>query len=244
MEGQVWLATGRDDLRRFDPQSQTWETFNAVDLGFKPLEDEGYQGHFLSDVELSRNQKVWVGDCIGVGEGLSGQGIRWSHEGFWFDAPFTQGECVLDIEIDSLGRMWVSGFDALLQYDPNTNAWTRISLPNYERRQLVAEITLDKNDNPWVEIMRYGGASPLGQVARFHLQDDEWIRDYEGWFSSLALGGDGVAWICSEGSVYRLENGEVEDIFNIPGNQCQVIIDGNGRIWVTNTSDLWWIDPR
>jgi hypothetical protein len=57
-EGQVWLTTGRDDLRRFNPQSQTWETFNAVDLGFETVEDEEYQGHFLTDVELSRNQKV------------------------------------------------------------------------------------------------------------------------------------------------------------------------------------------
>jgi streptogramin lyase len=77
-----------------------------------------------------------------------GQGIRWFINGFWFDAPFTQGECVLDIEIDSLGRMWMGGFNVLIQYDPSTNNWTHIPLPDYERRQLVADITLDKNDNP------------------------------------------------------------------------------------------------
>ena len=241
-QNQVWLATGRDDLRRFDPISETWEVFNATDIGFEPPAEDGYQGHFLTDVELSKNHKVWVGDCVGTGEALTGQGIRWSDGESWFEAPFTSGECVQDIEIDAAGRMWVGGFDALLQYDPSNGAWSRIPLPPWERRQLVSDITLDQNGTPWVEILRYGGASPLGEVACYHLLENEWVLDYDGWFSSLALGADGVAWLCGEGEVYRLQSGQAEGVGAVPGNQCQIVVDGIGRVWITNYSKLWLFD--
>ena len=62
-------------------------------------------GHFLADVELSRSQKIWVGDCIGEGVDLKGKGIRWTNGESWFEAPDTSGECVQDIEIDAGGKM-------------------------------------------------------------------------------------------------------------------------------------------
>jgi hypothetical protein len=240
--GRVWWATGQDDLRRFDPGSQTWSAFRATDLGFGPPEDEGYQGHFLSDVEQVGTQ-VWVGDCVGVGEAYSGQGVRWTDGEAWFDVPFTAGQCVLDIEADDAGRIWVGGFDALMQYDPATESWSRFPLPDWERRQLVVEIDLDGEGNPWVEILRYGGASPFGEVGHYHLQDGEWIMDFEGWFSSLAFGADGVAWACSEGSIIQLKGGQAEEVDRVPGPECQVVVDGVGRVWITNYDGLRWLEP-
>ena len=190
-QGRLWLATGRDDVRVFDPESLTWEVLSATDLGFTPVSGDGYQGHFLTDVELSRTQKVWVADCIGEGESLKGQGICWTDGESWFAALDTDAECIQDIEIDASGKMWVGGFDALLMYDPDLGYWTRYSLPPWDRRQLVTGIDLDENGAPWVEILQYGGAGPLGAVVRYHLVDNEWIKDYEGWFSSLAFGDHG-----------------------------------------------------
>ena len=243
-QGGLWLATGRDDVRRFDPDSQTWQVFQATDIGYNPVSGDGYQGHFLADVELSRSQKVWVGDCIGEGEDLKGQGIRWTDGESWFEAPDTLGECVQDIEIDAGGKMWVGGFDTLLMYDPDAGYWTQFPLPTWDRRQLVTDITLDQSGDPWIEVMQYGGAGPLGALVRYHLIGDEWSKDYEGWFSSLAFGEDGVAWLCSEGSIFRMENGKIEDAGEIPGSECQIVVDGSGRVWVTNYSDLWWLDPH
>lgn len=242
-QGRVWLATGRDDLRAFDPASQTWKSYKATDLGYEPPEEPGYQGHFLADVALSGSQKVWVGDCIARGEGLTGQGIRWLEGNTWFPASATDGECVLDIEIDRASRMWVGAFDALLQYDPAVESWKRIPLPPWERRQLVTAIDLDADDNPWVEVMRYGGASPFGVVARFHLQDGAWVQDYEGWFSSLAFGREGDAWLCSEGQIYHLENGQAVAAGRVPGTECQIVVDGAGGVWVTGHYGLWWLEP-
>lgn len=241
-QGRVWLATGRDDLRYFDPDSLSWHVLNAFDIGFDPVSEEGYQGHFLSDVEISRNQKVWVGDCIGIGEGLEGQGVRWTDGENWFETPDTSGECVQDIEMDVGGKMWVGSFDALLMYDPDLGYWTRFLLPIWDRRQLITDITLDSKGNPWIEVLKFGGASPFGAVVRYHLQEGEWVKDYEGWFSSLAIGEEGVAWLCSEGRIFRLETGEYEEVGDIPGTDCQIVRDWRGRVWVTNFSNLWWLE--
>ena len=243
-QGRVWLATGRDDLRRFDPEAQTWSVFSATDIGFDPPEEEGYQGHFLTDVELSGNRKLWVGDCIGMGESMLGQGIRWSDGESWYETSDTDGECVQDIETDSIGRTWVGGFDALLQYDPATGAWSRIPLPEWERRQLIVSIDLDVHDNPWVEILRYGGASAFGAVARYHLQGEEWILDYDGDFSSLAFDAEGTAWLCAEGRVYRLEGGQTEEIGAAAGLNCRIVVAGSGRVWAASRTALWWVEPN
>jgi ligand-binding sensor domain-containing protein len=241
-QGRVWWATGQDDLRRFDPQSQTWELFTAADLGFDPPEEEGYQGHFLTDVALSPDGDVWVADCIGMGEVYQGQGIRFTDGSGWSPLPFTAGECVLDIEVDATGRVWVGAFDALLRYDAAAASWSRLPLPPWERRQLVVNITLDAQGNPWVEAMRYGGASPLGDVARYHLENGAWTVDFVGWFSNLAFGTGGEAWLCSEGSIYRLEGGEPQQVGSVPGSDCEIAIDGDGRVWVTDHTGLWWLE--
>lgn len=240
--GRVWWATGQDDLRRFEPASQTWSVFRAGDLGFEPPEDEDYQGHFITDVQVVGSQ-VWVGDCIGMGEVYSGEGVRWTDGEAWFDVPFTAGQCVMDIEADDAGRIWVGGFDSLFQYDPATGSWSRFPLPNWERRQLVVEIQLDSEGNPWLEILRYGGASPFGAVGHYHLQDRQWIMDFEGRFSSLAFGVNGLTWACSEGAVIQLQGGLAEELDRLPGSECQVVADGAGSTWITDYSELWTLEP-
>ena len=241
-KGRVWLATGRDEVRVFDSQEGIWTIISSAEMGFSPAE-AGYQGHFLSDVQLSRSQKVWVADCIAEGDSLKGQGIRWTDGVDWFLAPDTAAECVLDVEMDDKGKMWVGGFDELLMYDPDLGYWTRFPLPDWERGQLVTEIDLDANGTPWVEVMQFGGAGPLGRFVRYHLKEGEWIEDFEGWSSSLAITEPGVAWLCSEGSIVRLQNGRAEQIGEIPGEQCEIQVDGSRRVWVTNYSELWLFDP-
>jgi streptogramin lyase len=139
--------------------------------------------------------------------------------------------------------MWVGGFDTMLMYDPDAGYWTQFPLPTWDRKQLVTDLTLDQSGNPWIEVMQYGGAGPLGAMVRYHLVAGEWAKDFEGWFSSLAFGEDQVAWLCSEGSIYRLENGKIEHVEEIPGSECEIVVDGTGRVWVTNYADLWWLDP-
>ena len=242
-QGKVWIATGRDDVRVFDPREGAWKVLSATEIGYSPAGAPGYQGHFLSDVDLSSTQKVWIADCIGEGEVLKGQGIHWTDGENWFSAPDTAAECTLDIESDGEGKMWVGGFDALLMYDPESGYWTRFPLPSWEWRQLVAEIDLDDKGSPWVEVIRSGGAGPIGDVVRYHLEDGEWHMDFEGWFSRLAFGEPGVTWLCSDGAVFQLASRNLEKMADIPGTECDIKVDGSGRTWVTNFSDLWRFDP-
>ena len=242
-QGHVWLATGRDDLRCFDPASQTWTAFTATQIGFDPPEEEGYQGHFVADVARTADGQLWVGDCMGMGESYLGQGIRRTPGQEWVGEPFTAEECVQDIEIDASGRIYAGGFDALLAYDPAADSWSRIPLPPWDRRQLVNDITLDRAGNPWVEIIRYGGASAWGTVARYHLEAESWIQDFDGWISDLAFGSDGTPWLCSEGSVYRLDSGTPELAGTIGGFDCRIAVDGQNRVWVASDTGLWRLDP-
>ncbi len=243
-DGGIWLATGSDELRHLDPATEKWEFLTAEQIGFAPA-DPNYQGHFLSDVELSQSGSVWVGNCIGEGEGLRGEGVRWYKRGQWTDASDTANQCVLDIEKDAIGRMWVGGFNELLQYDPRTGEWARFPLPAWDRSQLVTLLDIDPAGNPWVKILRQGGASWYGAEARYHLKDDEWVLDLDDAWDpdSLAFSADGRAWLCAGGTVYEFGDGQAEQIAQLAvGEYCQVVVDGSGRVWVGGRGGLWWLD--
>ena len=242
-QGHVWLATGRDDLRRFDPASQTWTVYPAIQLGYDPPAEEGYQGHFLADVARTADGQLWVADCMGMGESYLGQGIHRTAGAGWSAMPFTAEECIQDIEVDASGRIYAGGFDALLAYDPAADSWSRIPLPAWDRRQLVVDITLDGEGNPWLQFIRYGGGSAWGAVARYHLQAGTWVQDFDGWLSDLAFGSDGTPWLCSEGSVYRLDGGTPQVVGTIGGYDCRIAVDGGDRVWVASDTGLWRLDP-
>ena len=256
LQGRIWLATGRNDVRRFDPDIGEWTSFSAEDIGFQPPEEPGYQGHFLTDVALSNAGNVWVSDCIGMGEALEGQGIRRFDGKKWRDLADTAGECVYDMEVDADGRIWAGGFDALLQYSPVSDSWTRFSLPPWERRQIVASIELDENGNPWIEIIRYGGASIEGATARYHLFSGQWVLDLDPqiWVESdLGFGKQGKVWLCTMGldgaTIYRLADGQVEQfgLLDVYSYTCQIEVDGTGRVWIASImggdEGLWWFEP-
>jgi hypothetical protein len=242
-QGMVWLATGRDDLRRFNPVLQMWSVYPATQFGFNPPAEEGYQGHFLTDVARAGDGALLVADCMGQGESYMGQGLHRVGGAGWSPEPPTAEDCVQDIEVDTAGRIYAGGFDALLTYDPAAASWSRIELPPWDRRQLVIDITLDGKGNPWVQFIRYGGASAWGSVARYHLQHGSWVQDHEGWTSDLAFSSDGAPWLCSEGSVYRLDSGAPELAGTVGGYDCRIAVDGGNRVWVASDTGLWKLDP-
>jgi ligand-binding sensor domain-containing protein len=249
-QGRLWLATGGDDLRRFDPVDGRWQRFTAQEIGFQPPEDDWYQGHFLTDVLLSKSGRLWVANCIGVGESLDGQGIRRFDGESWQGTPFTAQDCIFDLEMDERGVVWAGALNSLLRYDPARDTWQRIALPLWGRLQVVVDVTLDDQGRPWVELLRAGGASLDGGAAQFYLHDGDWVPVLElsTWQpNSLTLGQDGTAWVFWDGGLYHYTHEGLQTIAPLTADYAALAVDGRGRVWVARLisaqGQLWWYDP-
>jgi hypothetical protein len=249
-DDRLWLATGGNDLRRLDPANGLWTHLTARQIGFDPPLEEGYQGHFLTDVALSDSGKLWVADCIGVGESLDGQGIRRYTGQDWLGTDFTRNDCIFDLETGKKGVMWAGAVDALLRYSPITGSWSRIDLPIWGRFQVVVDVTLDEEGRPWIELLRAGGASLDGGAAHFYLDGDEWVPVVElsQWEPyTLLPAGDGTAWLFLEGVLYYFSTEGLQEIAPLPAQYVNMLVDRDGRLWVarlvTSEGQLWWYDP-
>ena len=249
-QGRLWLATGGDDLRRFDPGEGRWQRFTAQEIGFQPPEEDWYQGHFLTDVLLSKSGRLWLANCIGVGESLKGQGIRRFDGENWQGTPFTAHDCIFDLEMDAHGVIWAGALNSLLRYDPARDTWQRINLPLWGRLQVVVDVNLDDQGRPWVELLRAGGASLDGGAAHYYLGDDDWVPVLElsTWQpSSLALDQDGTAWVFWDGKLHHYSEAGLQIIGPVTAEYAALAVDGRGRVWVARLisahGQLWWYDP-
>ena len=250
--GGIWVRY-RDELRRFDPLSLTWETFTADQIGFPSLDDYEWEpepGRFLTDLVVDQAGNVWVGNCIFSGIVIEGQGVRWFNGQAWAGATETAEECVQDIEVDAAGRVWMAAFDGLIQYDPTAGTWMHIALPEWERPQLVGQLILDDVGNPWVMFTRFGGAGPWHSNAIYHLEDGEWGADFDpgGYLYMIATTApDGSLWVCTEGVVWRLSRLGNQEIGLFPAICRQMAVDGRGRLWLMGERGmdefgLWWYE--
>jgi hypothetical protein len=247
-EGHVWLATGLNEVRRFDGNTALWSSLTAEEIGF-PAADADYQGHFLTDVLVSATGKVWVSECSGEGETLVGHGIRYLDGGEWLQINATANDCVLDMELGPEGVIYAGAFDALLQYDPARGKWTRIDLPVYAepRRQLVFDLKLDTNGTPWIETYVSGGASLFGSTALLRYDGEQWYPVFRPDIFSVmpyVLSPEGgFAYLCAESMVYEYDGAGASAIGQVGAVQCALGIDRTGAVWVAelNSPDggLW-----
>lgn len=247
-DGVVWLATGQDDLRRFDPRSGTWSSLCASGLGFSPA-DPDYQGHYLTDTVVDQDGNLWVSDCIGMGESYTGQGVRYLSNGEWNPITATAGLCIFDLNLDPDGRMWVGGSDMLLVYDPVSDTWNSIPLPPWDRRQYILEISFDPAGKIAVTALQCGGAS-CDTVAFFYRQDDVWlpILDTESYYwpaPGLVLDSNFSVWTCWQGEVLHQVGTSLVRVGRLQVSSCQVRVDSNGIVWVAagegEDAGLWQV---
>ncbi|MFQ5410624.1 MAG: two-component regulator propeller domain-containing protein, partial [Anaerolineales bacterium] len=125
--GRVWLATW-DDVRMFD--GRRWTVYAPQDMGMAAPEDPDYFTPYALEV-AHQSETLWVGRCDWGGPGpVGGGGARWWDSAAWqgADSPVAEG-CVLAIQEDNQGRVWV-GVDAdLWRYDPVAGEWQRFAPP-------------------------------------------------------------------------------------------------------------------
>jgi hypothetical protein len=251
--GRVWLAT-EQDVRAFD--GTRWTIFAAPDMGMPPPPDPDVFTMFTLKLAEESGQ-IWVGECDWIGPGpMGGGGARWFDGQAWrgADSPVASG-CVFEIEEDSLGRVWV-GLDAdLWRYDPAADEWMRFGPPQPTERPrigYVADIAIDPTGEPWPLFALCGGASCVGEIVRYRLQDGAWTQigdlNYD-MPQTLVFDGAGTPWLLG-GGMYRVEaNQPVKPLANPLAVQA-VAVDGVGRVWVAGRqvdatdAALWVFQPQ
>jgi len=248
-QGRLWLASGADALWQYEPAADAWRGLKAQELGFPPLDTDDYQGYFLTDSVLSTSGQVWVSACLGQGEALLPAGVARSLDGKWEIMTDTSADCVLDMERGGQGEVWAGGSDALLRFDPGTQEWKRIALPDFERPQIVSDIHINPlSGMPWIEVLRFGGASPLGSLAYYHWEDSAWIEDLETEAYApydLTFAADGTAWWCGEGRVLKGIGENLKEMVQMNLLDCHITFDGKGNLWIVNRGSkaLWHTSP-
>jgi len=234
-DGAAWLATGLDDLRRFDSATGRWKKYSAAQVGFPAYNNPDYQGYFLSDSVVSGGGKIWVGACIGEGESLKGRGVVRLEDGNWRGIPAVENACVFDIEVNPDGVAYVGDFDRLFRYNPVSGNWTQEKLPAYDRSQLVERIDLDANAGVWVEVRRMGGASSFGGTAVYLFEEDfGWTTVYEPpqWTSyDFAISGDGDVYFSAGGAVFQWINRQPRELGTLDSGEVSLAVDGSGTLW-------------
>lgn len=249
-DGQLWLVTGLDDLRRFNPSSGRWEKFAAARIGFPAYDNPDYQGYYLTDAILSGSGKIWVGSCIGEGETLEGRGVVRFSDGSWNRIDAVKNACVMDMEVDPDGNAYVGDFDQLHRYSPVSGNWKSEALPSYDRRQLVERIDMDASGRLWVEVRRMGGASSFGGTALYLFQESSgWDPVYDPGETvsfDFAAAPGGEVYFSSNGQVIRWRDHRLEEMGNLEGTGVLLAVDGYGVAWAAVTggtdSGLWKIN--
>jgi hypothetical protein len=175
-------------------------------------------------------------------------GIWRSDGGLWLEINASNQDYVFDMATGLNGVIWVGGFDGLLKYDPQSDSWTRVALPLFDRRQIVSRITINPITGlPWIQVIRYGGASIYGSLAYYHLNPSGWVLDKESpSFSDIgiALEDDGTAWMCEDGQIMESDGTVLNEVAKLSLIDCQIAIDGTGRVWVVGVdqAELWMLN--
>lgn len=248
---RVYLTTGFDDLRRFESDISAWRSLSPRELTFKALERPDSQEYFLTDVIKSSSDHIWVSSCIGDGEKLLGNGLRRLDGNTWKEILELQDQCILDLESDSAGRVWAAGVDALFAYNPNTDSWTKYSIPeDYHGRQSILDIQLDSKERPWLIAMRGGSAKKYGSLAIYFFPYSDWVKVYEteSWQPvSIYPDMKGEIVYCLNGGVYETISAKPQLIGRLSPGKCIVQTDANGQIWIAMLdgidTGLWLYNP-
>jgi len=161
--GRVWVGVG-SRLFRLDPAAGE-EDFREVDLGIEWLPDEARE---VRDLAEGRDGSLWVATSLAL--------LRFSPDGRrtrYRVAPPPDVASVLDLMVDSRGRLWIFG-DGALVFQPDSYA-AEVDGPLSERSRPVPA-TLADLPSVEGEVVRLEGLPTSGFASAIELRDGEvWI---------------------------------------------------------------------
>ncbi len=269
-DNNIWLAVGRDGLRHFDTETGRWETLRAGDVGFSPAPveklDYGTYDPSLAfmGVGLDNFNNIWVAACPimiytdGPLAYLLGEseGVRWFNGDMWETSSEAAEYCVLDIEVDENGSVWLAGQpndlwtgkNSFMRYDPHTGVWHFLPVPKDEQRYhdrpaFVSNITLDEQDTPWLLVeIRGGGSWSLPSL--YKQNDDDWqlMADEVESSSNVQFSTEAV-WHIAYDTAFMNNKRILLPVTHIRPESFT--IDGNGRAWFLDTdgTTVWQYTP-
>ena len=259
--GQIWIAT-RHDVRSFN--GERWSILTPADLSMPPLDFENTYPIFTVAFLESTNQ-VWIGQCDEVSAGqLGGRGVRSFDGARWqgADSPAVTG-CVVAIEADDDGNIWLGADGDLWRYSPEGDEWNNFPAPDITEGgfySAVMDITFDPKGDPWPLMYRCGGGGCIGPEL-YQLHQGVWtqIISYESnllfgylYGGELVFDAADSAWLIIAGrpsagplgGIFTIEGGELEPQ---PGlNPIALTIDAEGQLWFVAEYEgeiaLWTLD--
>ncbi|MEA3441033.1 MAG: two-component regulator propeller domain-containing protein [Chloroflexota bacterium] len=259
--GQIWIAP-RHDVRSFN--GERWSILTPADFSMQPLDLENTYPIFTVTFMETTNQ-VWIGQCDGVSAGpLGGRGVRWFDGARWqgVDSPAGTG-CVVAIEEDNDGNIWLGADGDLWRYSPEGDEWTNFPAPEITEGgfySAVMDITFDPQGDPWSLMYRCGGGGCIGPEL-YQLHQGTWtqIISYESnllfgylYGGELVFDAAGSAWLIITGrpsagplgGIFPIGRGEFEPL---PGlNPIALTIDAEGQLCFVAEYEgaiaLWTLD--
>jgi hypothetical protein len=237
--GWTWIVTQKD-VRYFD--GEQWSIFSPEGAGFTPsteMLDAGIS-FTLKDIALDSEGDVWVSDCAWLGPGPMGQGARWFTGDEWLgqNTLRVSSGCIEDIEVDSLGRIWLGVDGDLWRYD-SWEGWEELAHPEHDpdwgyRWGWISDIHIAADDTAWVSMSPCGGAScDSGESILFTVRGDEWTFVSDEGPASVAFTDQGDGWMCLGHGLYRLIGAVPQLLFQLGEDSCQVEADAGGQVWLT-----------
>jgi hypothetical protein len=237
-DGRLWLATGMDELRVYDPQDFRWSTLSHADLGF-PDPAVNSQGIFLTDVVISDAGRVWAGACEARDDTLAGLGVaRLAEDGTWGVIPHTvdDSNCVMDMELNQGGVVLVGSYGGLLVYDPMSGNWEKEPIPGLPgARYLVNRLDYDPLGNLWVEVVDPAPDSPYtSRTVLIRKPGGEWSKvlgpggpdSYD-----IAFAADGTGYLTVSSTLLYWEDGYAREIGTLESRDIRLAVDGTGQAY-------------
>ncbi len=219
--GAIWFAHDGSGLSRYDPASDTWQTFGeeegALDWPSYPgVDGDGY---------------LWIG---GYGELKKYDGRGWLTLG-----PFQLADVsIYGVIFGPDNAQWLVTDGGVMRHDLATDAWTTFTVEDHPLLEDVTALDITSDGTVWVGsydgLIRYNGSDWSEPAAVGN--PPEWIDD-------MAEAPDGSLWVVADGSLYHLDAQQWIQ-FDWPGGGWieRVDVGPDGMVWVGYDS-LGRLDP-
>jgi ligand-binding sensor domain-containing protein len=215
--GALWFVHGGSGLTRYDPTSDTWQTFG---------EDEGVMD-WPSYPGVDGEGHLWIGE-YGALEWHDGQ--AW--QSYAPVADELAEASVYDLAFGPDDVLWLVTDNGLVRHDPATGEWTTFNADDHPILMDVYAFHVAGDGTVWVggeeALIRYDGSgwsvpaasgdpptyvsgidsAPEGELwvvadgALYHLDRNQWHhyhRPDDGWIERVTVGPDGTVWVGYEG---------------------------------------------